>query len=132
MNKCIILDNFFIYVKSSIFYIYSPKAPKESKLNGLKKFFIPTAFNVALERLEPNGLNEVLVYADNINLSGKNTRVIKSRRMRWAAQVMSMGEIRSAYKILVQKPEGKRPLGRHKHRWKYNIQVDLREIGGRV
>jgi hypothetical protein len=39
-----------------------------------------------------------------------------------------MGEIRNAYKILVGKPKGKRLLGRHRHRWKDNIKIDLREI----
>jgi hypothetical protein len=40
-----------------------------------------------------------------------------------------MGEMRSLYKILVGKPEGKRPLGRRKRRWEDNIRMDLREIG---
>jgi len=40
-----------------------------------------------------------------------------------------MGEMRNAYKILVGKPEGKRPLGRHRHRWEDNIRMGLREIG---
>jgi len=41
--------------------------------------------------------------------------------MRWARHVAHMGEIRNAYNILVGKPEGKRPLGRPRHRWKDNI-----------
>jgi hypothetical protein len=40
-----------------------------------------------------------------------------------------MGEVRSAYNILVMRPEGRRPLGRPKHRWEDNIKMDLREIG---
>jgi hypothetical protein len=40
-----------------------------------------------------------------------------------------MGEVRNAYKILVGKPEGKRPLGRPRHRWENNIKTDLRETG---
>jgi hypothetical protein len=40
-----------------------------------------------------------------------------------------MGEMRNPYDILVGKPEGKRPLGRHGRRWKYNIRVDLGEVG---
>jgi hypothetical protein len=43
-----------------------------------------------------------------------------------------MGEMRNAYKILVGKPEGKRPLGRSRHRWADNIKIDLREIGFRM
>jgi hypothetical protein len=44
-------------------------------------------------------------------------RVTKSRRMRWAGHVAHVGKMRNAYKILVGKPEGKRPLGRPRHRW---------------
>jgi hypothetical protein len=44
-------------------------------------------------------------------------RMIKSRRMRWAGHVARMGEERNAYRILVGKPEGKRPLGRPRRRW---------------
>jgi hypothetical protein len=44
-------------------------------------------------------------------------RIIKSRRMRWAGHVARMGEKRSAYRLLVGKPEGKRPLGRPRRRW---------------
>jgi hypothetical protein len=55
--------------------------------------------------------------------------MIKSRRMRWAGHVACMREKRNAYRILVGKPEGKRPLGRLRHRWEDNIEMDLREIG---
>ena len=56
-------------------------------------------------------------------------RVIKSRRMRWAGHVARMGEERGAYKVLVGKPEGKRPLGRPRRRWVDNIRMDLQEVG---
>jgi hypothetical protein len=56
-------------------------------------------------------------------------RVIKSRRMRWARHVARMGEGRGAYRVLVGRPEGKRPLGRPRRRWEDNIKMDLREIG---
>jgi hypothetical protein len=55
-------------------------------------------------------------------------RVIKTG-MRWAGHVSHMGEVRGAYNILVGRPEGRRPLGRPRHRWKDNIKMDLREIG---
>jgi hypothetical protein len=54
--------------------------------------------------------------------------MIKSRRMRWAEHVARMREKKNAYRILVGKPEGKRPLGRPRRR-KDNIEMDLREIG---
>jgi hypothetical protein len=55
--------------------------------------------------------------------------MIKSRRMRWAGHIARMGEKRNAYRVLVGKPGGKRPLGRPRHRWVDNIIMDLREIG---
>ena len=54
---------------------------------------------------------------------------MKSRRMRWAGHVARMGEERWAYRVLVGKPEGKRPLGRPRHRWVDNIRIDLQEVG---
>jgi hypothetical protein len=53
----------------------------------------------------------------------------KSRRMRWAGHVARMREERKVYKVLVGKPEGKRPLGRPRRRWEDGIRMDLREIG---
>ena len=57
-------------------------------------------------------------------------RVVKSRRMRWAGHVARMGEGKGAHRVLVGKPEGKRPLGRPRHRWEDNIKMDLQEVGG--
>ena len=56
-------------------------------------------------------------------------RVIKSRRMRWAGHVARMGEGSGVYRVLVGKPEGKRPLGRPSHRWEDNIRMDCEEVG---
>jgi hypothetical protein len=52
-------------------------------------------------------------------------RIIKPRRMRWADHVARMGENRVAYRLLVGKPEGKRPLGRPRRRWVDNIKMDF-------
>ena len=52
-------------------------------------------------------------------------RVIKSRKMRWAGNVARMGKERGAYRVLVGKPEGKRPMGRPRRRWVDNISMDL-------
>jgi hypothetical protein len=54
--------------------------------------------------------------------------MIKPRRISWAGYVAHMGEKRNAYKVLVGKPEGKKPLGRPRRRWVDNIKMDLREI----
>jgi hypothetical protein len=65
----------------------------------------------------------------NDRYSSPNTiRVIKSKRMRWAGHVARMGEKRGAYRILVGRPEGRRPLGRPRCRWKDNIKIDLQEL----
>jgi hypothetical protein len=56
-------------------------------------------------------------------------RVIKSRRIRWAGHVESMGERRCIYRIFVGKPEGKRPMGVPSRRWDDNIKMDLQKAG---
>jgi hypothetical protein len=65
----------------------------------------------------------------NLYLSPDIIRQVKSRRMRCVEHVACMGEERKVYKVLVGKPEGKRPLGRQRHRWEDGIRMDLREIG---
>jgi hypothetical protein len=54
---------------------------------------------------------------------------MKSRRMRWAGHVAQLGGKRNVYRLLVVKPEGKRPLGRPRCRWVDNIKMNLLEIG---
>ena len=56
--------------------------------------------------------------------------VVKSRRMRWAGHVARMGEGKVVYRVLVGKPEGKRPLGRHRRRRDDNNKMDLQKVGG--
>ena len=56
-------------------------------------------------------------------------RVIKSRRMRWAGHVARMGEEREVYRVLLGKPEGRRPMGRPRRRWVDNIRMDFQEVG---
>ena len=54
--------------------------------------------------------------------------MIKSRRIRWARHVTRTGERRGVYRVLMGKPEGKRPLGRPRRRWENNINMDLQEV----
>jgi hypothetical protein len=56
-------------------------------------------------------------------------RVIKPRRLRWAGHVVRMGERRGAYRALVGKPEGRRPLGRPRRRWEDDNKMGFREFG---
>jgi len=90
----------------------------------LRKIFGPRRDEVTGEwrRLHNEELND-LYSTSNI------VRVIKSRRMRWAVHVARMGEEREVYKVLVGKPEGRRPLGRPRRRWVENIKMDLQEVG---
>jgi len=71
-------------------------------------------------------LNEELT---DLYCSPNIMRVIKSRRMKWAGHVARMGDGRGVYRVLVEKPERKRPLGRPRRRWEDNIKMDLQEIG---
>jgi hypothetical protein len=66
---------------------------------------------------------------NNLYSSPNIVRVIKSRRMGWAGHVARMGEGRGMYRVFVGKPEGRRQLGRPRHRWEDNIRMDLREEG---
>jgi hypothetical protein len=86
----------------------------------LRRIFGPKRDEVTGEwgRLHDEELND-LYSSPNI------IRVIKSRRMRWAGHVARMGEGRGAYRVLVGRPEGRRPLGR----WEDNIKMDLQEVG---
>jgi len=90
----------------------------------LRRIFGPRRDEVKGEwrRLHNEELND-LYCSPNI------LRVIKSRRVRRAGHVARMGEERGVYRVLVRKPEGRRPLGRPRHRWVDNIRMDLQEVG---
>jgi len=62
-------------------------------------------------------------------ISPNIAQVIKSRRMRWAGHVARMSEERGVCRVLVGKPEGRRPLGKPRRRWVDNIRMDLQEVG---
>ena len=90
----------------------------------LRKIFVPKRDKVTGEwrKLYNEELN-------NLYSSPNIVRMIKSRRMRWVGYVAHMGEGRGVYRVLVGKPERRRPLGRPRHRWEDNIRMDLREVG---
>jgi hypothetical protein len=68
----------------------------------------------------------------NLYSSPSIIRIIKLRRMRWAGHVARMGEKKNVYRLLVGKPEGKRPLGRPRRRWMDNIKMNPLEMGMNV
>jgi len=90
---------------------------------ALKRIFGPNRDEVTGEWRKL--YNEVL---HDLYSSPNIFRVIKSRRMKWAGHVARMGERRVAYRVLVRKSEGKRPLGRPRHRWEDNIKMDFQEV----
>jgi hypothetical protein len=90
----------------------------------LRKIFCPRSDEVIQEwrKLHNKELNELY--------SSPNTvRAIIPKRMRWAGHVELMGEWRGVYRVLVEKLEGRRPLGRPWHRWENNIKIYLQEAG---
>jgi len=90
----------------------------------LRRIFGPRRDEVTGEwrRLHNEELND-LYCSPNI------VRVLKSRRMRWVGHVARMGEERGAYRVLVGKPEGRRPPGRPRRRWVNTIRMDLQDVG---
>jgi len=96
--------------------IFGPRRDEENMV--LRRIFGPRRDKVTggWRRFHNEELND-LYSSPNI------VRVIKSRRMRWAGHVAHMGEKRGAYRILVGKPEGRRPLGRSRRRWVDNIRM---------
>jgi hypothetical protein len=92
----------------------------------LRRVFRPTRdqFTGEWRKLHNEELND-LYSLPNI------VRVVKSRRMRWAGHVARMVVDYGVHRVLVGKPEGKRPLGRPSRRWEDNIKMELHEFGGR-
>ena len=88
----------------------------------LRRIFGPKGDEVTGEQRKLHELNDQYCSPDIV-------WVIKSRRMKRAGHVAHMGERRCVYRVLVGKPEGKRPLGRPRHRWEDNIKVDIQEVG---
>ena len=102
-----------------------PAPTKERRnLGSVRNVFGPKRDEVTGEwrKLHKEELND-LYSLPNI------VQVVKSRRTRWAGHVARMGEDRGEHRVLVGKPEGKRPLGRPKRRWEDNIKMDLQEVG---
>ena len=97
---------------------------REFENRVLRRIFGPKRDGVTGEwgKLHNEELND-LYSSPNI------VRVIKWRRLRWAGHVAGMQEGRGVHKVLMGKPEGKIPLGRPRHRWEYNIKIDLEEVG---
>jgi hypothetical protein len=92
--------------------------------NRVLRIFGPKRDEVILEwrKLHNEELNDLYCSASIV-------RERKLRRMRWAGHVARMGERRGVFRVLVEKPEGRRPLGRHRYRWEDNFKMDFQEVG---
>jgi hypothetical protein len=96
---------------------------EEHKLKVFRRIFGPKRDGVT------GGWRKLHEELHNLYSSPNIIRIIRSRRMRWAGYVARMGEKRNVYRLLVGKPEGKRTLGRPRHRCIDYIKMDLLEIG---
>jgi len=98
---------------------------EERRLRVLRRVFGPKRDEVTGEwrKLRNEDLSDLYSLPNIVH-------VVKSRRMRWAGHVARMGQGRGVHRVLVGKPEGKRPLGRPRRRREDNIKTDLQEVGG--
>jgi hypothetical protein len=99
--------------------------------NGLRVFENRVLRKIFGPKMEEDGSWRKLRNDEHHSLysSPNIVKVIKSRRMRWMGHVARMGEGRGIYRVLVGRPECKRPLGRPRHSWEDNIKLHIREIG---
>jgi hypothetical protein len=106
------------------FILREERRPKEFEKRVLRRIFGPRRDEVTGEsrKLYNKELNELYSSPDTL-------RVITSRGMRWLGHVASKGERRGAYRSLVENPEEKRTLGIPTYRWKYDIKINLQEMG---
>jgi hypothetical protein len=98
--------------------------PREFENRVLRRIFGPKRDEVTGEWRKLHNEELHILYS-----SPDIVRQVKSRRMRWVGHVEHMGEERKVYKVLVGKPEGKRPLERPRRRWEDRIRMDIRAIG---
>ena len=108
---------------------WSLTAREERKLRVFEKMVLRRIFRPRRDEVTGEWRRLHNVELNGLYSSPNVVGVIKSRRMRWAGHVARMGEERGAYKVLVGKPEGKRPLVRPRRRWVDNIRMDLQEVG---
>jgi hypothetical protein len=100
--------------------------PRVFENRVLRRIFGPKRDEVTGEWRKLHGGSFIICTRHQILLGRSN----QLRGMRWAGHVALMGEGGNVYRVLVGKPEGKKPLERPRRRWEDGIEMDLREIGG--
>jgi hypothetical protein len=108
-------------VFKSYFHTWSPTVREEHKLRVFEKRVLRRIFEPKRDEVKGGWRKLHNEKLHNLCSSPSIIRIIKSRRMRWAGHVARMVEKRNGYRLLVGKPEGKRPLGRPRRRWMDNI-----------
>jgi len=98
---------------------------EERKLRVFENIVLRRIFGSRRDEVTGEWRRLLIEELNDLYSSTNIVRVIKSRRMRWFGHVARMGEERGVYRVLVGKPEGKRPLGRPRRRWVDNIRMDL-------
>ena len=101
---------------------------QEHRLRVFENGVLRGIFGPKMDASKGEWRKECIEELNDLYCSHNIIRVIKSRRMRWAGHVASMGERIGVYRVLVGKPEGKRPFGRPRCRWEDNIETDLQEV----
>jgi len=117
-------NNFSVFTETLSLTLREERRLRVFENSVLRRIFGPRRDEVAGEWRKP--YNEEL---NDLHSSPSIVRVIKSRRMRWTGHIARMGDRRGVYRVLVWKPEGKRPLGRPRRRRDDNIKIDLQEVG---
>jgi len=103
--------------------------PEERKLRVFENMVLRRIFGRRREEVTGEWRRLHNEEVNDLYSSPNIVRVIKSRRMRWAGHVARMVEERVVYRVLVGKPEGRRPVRRPRRRWVDNIRTDLQEVG---
>jgi len=102
---------------------------EERKLRVFENMVLGRTFGPGMDEVTGEWRRLYNEELNDLNCSSNIVRVIKWRRIGWAGYVARMGEERGVSRVLVGKPEGKRPLGIPRRRWVVNIRLDLQEVG---
>ena len=102
---------------------------EERRLRGFVNSVLRRIFGPKRQEVTGKGRERHNQKLNDLYFSPNIIRVIKWRRMRWAGFAARMGERRCLYRVLVGKPEGKRPLARRRRRWEDNVKIELQKVG---
>ena len=102
---------------------------EERRLRLFENRVLRRMFGPKRDEVRDRGVDKITWWGNDLYSTPSIIRVIKSKIIRWAEHVARMRERRVIYRVLVGKPEEKRPLGRPRRKWEDNIRMDLQEVG---